>query len=52
MLLPALPWERAGKAWASMEEVLEVVVFLASDRAQYANGTETPINGDYSVNAR
>ncbi len=41
----------AGR-WASMEEVSDMVVFLASDRARYINGTEIPVDGGYSVNAR
>ena len=41
----------AGR-WASMEEVTDAVVFLASDRARYINGIELPIDGGYSVNAR
>src|SRR3972149_2323219 len=41
----------AGR-WASMEEVSDTVVFLASDRARYINGAEIPVDGGYSVNAR
>lgn len=41
----------AGR-WASMEEVTDFVVFLASDRAGYINGAELPVDGGYSVNAR
>ena len=41
----------AGR-WASMEEVTDAVVFLASDRARYINGIELPVDGGYSVNAR
>ena len=41
----------AGR-WASMEEVSDAVVLLASDRARYINGTEIPVDGGYSVNAR
>lgn len=38
--------------WASMEEVSDVVAFLASDRARYINGAEIAVDGGYSVNAR
>ena len=41
----------AGR-WATMEEVADAVVFLASDRARYINGAEIPVDGGYSVNAR
>jgi NAD(P)-dependent dehydrogenase (short-subunit alcohol dehydrogenase family) len=41
----------AGR-WASVEEVTDLVVFLASDRARYINGTEIPVDDAYSVNAR
>lgn len=41
----------AGR-WASMEEVSDVVVFLASDRARYINGAQIRVDGGYGVNAR
>jgi NAD(P)-dependent dehydrogenase (short-subunit alcohol dehydrogenase family) len=41
----------AGR-WASMEEVSDTVVFLASDRARYINGARIPVDGGYTVNAR
>jgi len=41
----------AGR-WASMEEISDTVVFLASDRARHINGAEIPVDGGYSVNAR
>ncbi len=41
----------AGR-WASMDEVTDSVVFLASDRAGYINGTQLFVDGGYSVNAR
>ena len=41
----------AGR-WASMEEVSDTVVFLASDRARYINGARIMVDGGYSVNAR
>lgn len=41
----------AGR-WASMEEVASTVVFLASDRGQYINGTQILIDGGMSMNPR
>jgi 3-oxoacyl-[acyl-carrier protein] reductase len=41
----------AGR-WVAMDEVADLVVFLASDRAQYINGTRVVIDGGLSVNAR
>jgi len=41
----------AGR-WATMEEVSDTVVFLASDRARYINGAHIVIDGGYSVNVR
>ncbi|HEY6408962.1 MAG TPA: SDR family oxidoreductase [Ktedonobacteraceae bacterium] len=41
----------AGR-WVEMSEVADVVVFLASDRAKYINGTRVIIDGGISVNAR
>jgi 3-oxoacyl-[acyl-carrier protein] reductase len=41
----------AGR-WASMEEVAGTVVFLASDRGQYINGSQLTIDGGMSVNPR
>jgi NAD(P)-dependent dehydrogenase (short-subunit alcohol dehydrogenase family) len=38
--------------WASMEEVADVVVFLASDRARYFTGASIPVDGGISLNAR
>jgi NAD(P)-dependent dehydrogenase (short-subunit alcohol dehydrogenase family) len=38
--------------WATMEEVSDLVVFLASDRARYINGARVVIDGGMSVNAR
>jgi len=38
--------------WAAMEEIADAVVFLASDRARYINGTRLVIDGGLSVNAR
>lgn len=41
----------AGR-WGSMQEVADVVVFLASDRGQYINGARIAVDGGYGVNAR
>jgi 3-oxoacyl-[acyl-carrier protein] reductase len=38
--------------WASMEEVADVVAFLASDRARYFTGSKIAIDGGISLNAR
>jgi 3-oxoacyl-[acyl-carrier protein] reductase len=38
--------------WASMEEVADVVTFLASDRARYFTGSRIAIDGGISLNAR
>jgi 3-oxoacyl-[acyl-carrier protein] reductase len=38
--------------WASMQEVADTVLFLASDRARYINGSQIIIDGGMSVNAR
>ncbi len=41
----------AGR-WVEMDEVADLIVFLASDRAKYINGTRIVIDGGLSVNAR
>jgi len=41
----------AGR-WVEMNEVADLVVFLASDRAKYINGTRLVIDGGLSVNPR
>lgn len=41
----------AGR-WVAMDEVADLVVFLASGRAKYINGTRVVIDGGLSVNAR
>ncbi len=41
----------AGR-WVEMDEVAGLVVFLASDRAKYINGTRVVVDGGLSVNAR
>ena len=41
----------AGR-WATMDEVADTVVFLASDRARYFNGSKIILDGGLNVNAR
>jgi NAD(P)-dependent dehydrogenase (short-subunit alcohol dehydrogenase family) len=41
----------AGR-WATMEDVAGTVVFLASDRGQYINGSQIVIDGGMSINPR
>lgn len=41
----------AGR-WAGMDEISDTVVFLASDRARYINGSKLVIDGGLSVNVR
>jgi 3-oxoacyl-[acyl-carrier protein] reductase len=41
----------AGR-WAEMDEIADVVVFLASDRARYITGTRLVVDGGISVNPR
>ncbi len=38
--------------WATMEEVSDAVLFLASDRARYFNGSKVIMDGGLSVNVR
>ena len=38
--------------WATMDEVSDTVVFLASDRARYYNGSKIIMDGGLSVNVR
>ena len=45
-------WGIVSGRWGSMEEVADVVVFLASDRAAYVNGARIAVDGGYSINAR
>jgi NAD(P)-dependent dehydrogenase (short-subunit alcohol dehydrogenase family) len=37
---------------AKMEEISDLVVFLASDRARYINGAKIVVDGGFSVNSR
>jgi NAD(P)-dependent dehydrogenase (short-subunit alcohol dehydrogenase family) len=41
----------AGR-WASMEEVADLVTFVASDRGRYINGAKLLLDGGLTVNAR
>ena len=41
----------AGR-WATMDEIADAIIFLASERARYINGTRLVIDGGLSVNAR
>jgi NAD(P)-dependent dehydrogenase (short-subunit alcohol dehydrogenase family) len=41
----------AGR-WATMDEVADTVVFLASDRARYYNGAKIILDGGLNVNTR
>lgn len=38
--------------WASMEQIADVIVFLASDRASYINGAKIAVDGGVTVNPR
>jgi 3-oxoacyl-[acyl-carrier protein] reductase len=45
-------WGILAGRWGTMQEVADIVVFLASDRAQYITGTQIAIDGGYGVNSR
>jgi 3-oxoacyl-[acyl-carrier protein] reductase len=45
-------WGIPSGRWATMEEVSDLVVFLASDRAGYINGATIAVDGGYSINIR
>ena len=45
-------WGIVSGRWGTMDEVADVVVFLASDRASYINGAKIPVDGGYTINAR
>lgn len=38
--------------WAEVEEIADLALFIASDRARYINGAKLNIDGGFSVNAR
>jgi NAD(P)-dependent dehydrogenase (short-subunit alcohol dehydrogenase family) len=45
-------WGIVSGRWAAMEEVTDLVVYLASDRASYVNGARIPVDGGYTINVR
>ena len=45
-------WGIPSRRWGTMEEVSDVVVFLASDRASYVNGARITVDGGYTINVR
>ena len=45
-------WGIVSGRWARMDEVSDMVVFLASDRASYVNGAQIAVDGGYSINVR
>jgi NAD(P)-dependent dehydrogenase (short-subunit alcohol dehydrogenase family) len=45
-------WGIVSARWGTMEEVADLVVFLASDRAAYINGAQIGIDGGYAINPR
>jgi len=45
-------WGIVSGRWGAMQEVSDVVVFLASDRASYVNGAAIAVDGGYSINVR
>jgi len=45
-------WGIPSRRWGTMEEVADVVAFLASDRASYVNGARITVDGGYTINTR
>jgi 3-oxoacyl-[acyl-carrier protein] reductase len=45
-------WGIVSGRWGTMQEVADMVVFLASDRVAYVNGARIPVDGGYTINAR
>ena len=45
-------WGIVSGRWGTMEEVADLVVFLASDRATYINGAQIALDGGYAINPR
>lgn len=45
-------WGIVAGRWGTMDEVADLVVFLASDRAGYITGARIPVDGGYTMNAR
>jgi NAD(P)-dependent dehydrogenase (short-subunit alcohol dehydrogenase family) len=45
-------WGIVSGRWGTMEEVADLAVFLASDRATYINGARIALDGGYAINPR
>jgi NAD(P)-dependent dehydrogenase (short-subunit alcohol dehydrogenase family) len=45
-------WGIVSGRWGTLDEVADVAVFLASDRASYVNGARIAVDGGYTINAR
>jgi NAD(P)-dependent dehydrogenase (short-subunit alcohol dehydrogenase family) len=45
-------WGIVSGRWGTMEEVADLVVFLASDRGGYINGARIMLDGGYGINPR
>jgi 3-oxoacyl-[acyl-carrier protein] reductase len=45
-------WGIVSARWGTMEEVADLAVFLASDRATYINGARIALDGGYAINPR
>jgi NAD(P)-dependent dehydrogenase (short-subunit alcohol dehydrogenase family) len=45
-------WGIVSGRWGTLDEVANVAVFLASDRASYVNGARIPVDGGYTINSR
>jgi NAD(P)-dependent dehydrogenase (short-subunit alcohol dehydrogenase family) len=45
-------WGIVQGRWGTMEEVADLTVFLASDRAAYINGARVALDGGYAINPR
>jgi NAD(P)-dependent dehydrogenase (short-subunit alcohol dehydrogenase family) len=45
-------WGIVSGRWGTMEEVADLVAFLASDRGAYINGARIALDGGYAINPR
>jgi 3-oxoacyl-[acyl-carrier protein] reductase len=45
-------WGIVAGRWGGVDEVADLAVFLASDRASYITGARIPVDGGYTINAR
>jgi len=45
-------WGIVQGRWGTVEEVADLAVFLASDRAAYVNGARVALDGGYAINPR